>query len=170
MVRKKRVQIVTRHITCDSAANKGLCVASQGGTSGKESACQSRRYKRPGFDSCIEKIPWSRRWQSTPVFLPGKFHVQRNLVGYCPRGCKESERTEQVSLRVFAAWMEATCVPECQPCQVEQVLTCYAFYYFSFSHFMLGKMSIAICHCTYAIIFVIVVGIIWNPISTKSGK
>ena len=28
------------------------------------------------------KIPWRRKWQPTPVFLPGKFHGQRSLVGY----------------------------------------------------------------------------------------
>jgi len=32
----------------------------------------------------VQKIPWRRRWQSTPVFLPGEFHGQRSLVGYCP--------------------------------------------------------------------------------------
>ena len=31
--------------------------------------CQCKRY---GFDPCVEKIPWSRKWQPTPVFLPGK--------------------------------------------------------------------------------------------------
>ena len=28
------------------------------------------------------KIPWRRKWQPTPVFLPGKSHGQRSLVGY----------------------------------------------------------------------------------------
>ena len=40
---------------------------------------------------------WRRKWQSTPVFLPGKSHGQRSLVGYSPWGCKESETTEQLS-------------------------------------------------------------------------
>ena len=40
------------------------------------------------------KIPWSRKWQPTPVFLPGKLHVQRSLVGHSPWGHKESDRTE----------------------------------------------------------------------------
>ena len=35
-------------------------------------------------------------WQPTPVFLPGKYHGQRNLLGYSPWGCKESDRTEQL--------------------------------------------------------------------------
>ena len=32
--------------------------------------------------------PWRRKWQPTPVFLPGKFHEQSSLVGYSPWGCK----------------------------------------------------------------------------------
>ena len=35
------------------------------------------------------------KWQPTPVFLPGKSHGWRNLVGYSPWGCKESDTTEQ---------------------------------------------------------------------------
>ena len=38
---------------------------------GKESACQYRRFKRCGFDPRVRKIPWSRKWQRTPVLLPG---------------------------------------------------------------------------------------------------
>ena len=34
-----------------------------------------------------------RKWQPTPVFLPGKFHGQRSLVGYSPWGCKELDTT-----------------------------------------------------------------------------
>ena len=48
----------------------------------------------PGFDSWVGKIPWRRKWQSTPGLLPGKSHGQRNLVGYSPWGHKESDTTE----------------------------------------------------------------------------
>ena len=37
---------------------------------------------------------WRRKWQPTPVFLPGEFHGQRSLEGYSPWGCKESHMTE----------------------------------------------------------------------------
>ena len=58
----------------------------------KESSCQCRRCKkRLGFDHCIGKISWRRKWQTTPVFLSGKSHGQRSLVGYSPWGCKESQ-------------------------------------------------------------------------------
>ena len=43
----------------------------------------------------VRKIPWRRKWQPTPVLLPGKFHGQRNLVNYSPRGRKESGTTER---------------------------------------------------------------------------
>ena len=66
------------------------------GTSGKESSCQCRRCKRNGFDLWVRKIPWSRKWQPAPVFLPEKFHGQRSLVGYSPWGHKESDTTEHV--------------------------------------------------------------------------
>ena len=48
--------------------------------------------------SCDGEIPWRREWQSTPVFLPGKFHGQRSLVVYTPWGHKESNMTEQLIL------------------------------------------------------------------------
>ena len=63
--------------------------------SGKESPCQCRRCKRHSVDPSVRKIPWRRKWQPSPVFLPGKFHGQRSLVGYCPWGCKESDLAER---------------------------------------------------------------------------
>ena len=60
-----------------------------GGSVGQESACRRR-----GFDSWVGKIPWSRAWQPTPVFLPEKSHVQRSLAGHSPFGCKELDTTE----------------------------------------------------------------------------
>ena len=44
--------------------------------------------RRPGFDPWAWKIPWRRKWQSTPVFLPGKSHGQRGLAGYSLWGCR----------------------------------------------------------------------------------
>ena len=36
------------------------------------------------FDPWVGKIPWTRAWQPTPVFLLGESHGQRSLVGYSP--------------------------------------------------------------------------------------
>ena len=66
-----------------------------GGTSCKEPDCQCRRHKRLGFSPWVGKIPWRRKWQPTPVFLPGEFHGQRSLAGYSPWDCKESDMTER---------------------------------------------------------------------------
>ena len=42
--------------------------------------------RRHGFSLWVRKIPWRRKWQLTPVFLPGKSHGQRSLVGYKVHG------------------------------------------------------------------------------------
>ena len=54
--------------------------------SGKESACRCRRLKRHGSDPWVGQIPWKRKWQLTPVFLPGESRAQRSLAGCSPQG------------------------------------------------------------------------------------
>ena len=51
---------------------------------------------RPRFNPWVGKIPWRRKWQPIPVFLPGESHGRRSLVGYSPRGRKESDTTEHL--------------------------------------------------------------------------
>ena len=58
--------------------------------SGKESTCQCRRC---GFEPQVGKIPWRRKWQPTPVFLPEKPYRQRSLGGYSPWVSKDSDMT-----------------------------------------------------------------------------
>ena len=60
--------------------------------------------RRPGFHPSVGKIPWRREWQPTPVFLPGEFHGERNLVGYSPWDHKELNMTE---------WRLCVCVCVC---------------------------------------------------------
>ena len=72
----------------------GLCFP--GGSEVKASACNCGS---PGFDPWVGNIPWIRKWQLIPVFLPGESHGWRSLVGYSPRGHKESGMTEQVNFR-----------------------------------------------------------------------
>ena len=50
------------------------------GSHGKESAYNTG----DRFHHWVGKTPWRRKWQPTPVFLPGEFHGQGSLVGYCP--------------------------------------------------------------------------------------
>ena len=72
--------------------------------SGKESFCHRRRGMTCRFNPWVEKTPWSRKWQPTTIFLPGKFHGQSNLVGCsCKEGYKESDMTQpaRVSCQPF---------------------------------------------------------------------
>ena len=63
-----------------------------GGSDDREFTCQCRRL---WFSPWVKKVPWRRKWQPTPVFLPGRSQGQRSLVGYSPQGGKDT--TEQLS-------------------------------------------------------------------------
>ena len=76
-----------RHDWSDLAA-----VAAASCANDKESAFQCKRDKRCSFDPWVGRIPWKRKWQPTLLFLPGKFHGNRSLVGYSPWGQKELDR------------------------------------------------------------------------------
>ena len=72
-----------------SCPQKLVFIWSYGWLSGKKSTCQCRNHRRRMLDPWVRKIPWGRKWQPTPVFLPGKSYGQRNLAGCRPWGCKE---------------------------------------------------------------------------------
>ena len=77
----------------DSISHTHLAVEYPGCLAGKESTC-SRRHR---FNSWIRKVPRRRKWLLTSVFLPGEFHGQRSLAGYCPWGSKELDITERLN-------------------------------------------------------------------------
>ena len=60
-----------------------------GGSDGKETACNA---------GDLGLIPWRRKWQFTPVFLPGEFQGWRSLAGHSPWGCKELDTIEPLKL------------------------------------------------------------------------
>jgi len=41
-----------------------------------------------GFDPWVGKIPWGRKWQLTPVFLPGEIPRTEEPGGLQSMGCK----------------------------------------------------------------------------------
>ena len=49
------------------------------------------RDMRLGFEPWVSEIPWSRKWQPAPAFLPGESHGQRSLVGYTVLGPTKSQ-------------------------------------------------------------------------------
>ena len=87
--------------------------------------------RRHGFDPWVRKIPWRRKQQPTPVFLPGISHGQRSLAGYSPRGCKrvghkwvtkqQQQTTKQIicimgsMLTPYPAWYSNNLVPFTYP-------------------------------------------------------
>ena len=50
--------------------------------------------RRQGFNPWVRKIPWRKKWQPTPVFLPELSHGKRSLAGYSPSGLKKSYKTK----------------------------------------------------------------------------
>ena len=86
----KHARVLTLHFAIGYGALWGL----PRGHRGEESACQCQRHE---FDPWVRKIPWRRKWQPTPAFLPGKSLGQRSLVGYSPWGHKESDTAERLN-------------------------------------------------------------------------
>ena len=64
-----------------------------GGSEIKVSACNAGDL---GLIPESGRFPWRSKWQPTPVLLPGEPHGRRSLVGYSPRGRKESGTTERL--------------------------------------------------------------------------
>ena len=87
----------TTEVTSSSNNSVGL-----DGSGGKSICLQCGR---PRFDPWVGKIPWRRKWQPTPVLLPGESHGWKSLVGYNPWGCKESDTAEWLNFHFhFPRW------------------------------------------------------------------
>ena len=80
----------TGHGTTDwFQLGKGVCFP--GGSEVKVSACNVGDL---GLILVSGRFPWSRKWQPTPVFLPGEFWKQRSLVSYSPWGYEKLDVSE----------------------------------------------------------------------------
>ena len=58
--------------------------------------------------------PQRRKWETTPVFSPGKSLGQRSLARYNPWGHKELDMTERLSPDLSIQEMEKHCIAECE--------------------------------------------------------
>ena len=77
---------------CLRKLKQGLCINLEG-----QNVEGDGREVQKGEDICIPMADsWRRKWQPTPVFLPGKSHGCRSLVAYSPRGRKESDVAERL--------------------------------------------------------------------------
>ena len=81
----------------------------------------------------VRKIPWRRKWQSTPALLPGKSHGRRSLIGYSPWGRKESDTTERLHFTSLHFVLQ-------QP--ISRVLPLGNIYWF------INSCSISLAHCS----------------------
>ena len=70
--------------------------AATGGVSGKDPACKCKRRKRHRLDPWVGKTPLEKGVTAHSIFLPGESQGQRSLVGYRPKGRKESDTTERL--------------------------------------------------------------------------
>ena len=97
--------------------------------SSKEFAFQCRKCV---FNPRVRKIPWWKKWQPTPVFLPGKSHGQWSLVGYSPWGHKGSDTTKDLHTWHSRQWL---------------LFTIHTYY--SFFHFYLSFYLQILCVCVH---------------------
>ena len=93
MYRFNAISVKTPRLFCCCCCVECACVLNDSGFTGDQmgfpggtvvktlSTCQCRRR---WFDPLIWKIPWRMKWNPIPIFLPGKSHGQRRLVGYSP--------------------------------------------------------------------------------------
>ena len=86
-VAKNQTQLSDFHFT---SLHKGFL----GGAVVKNLPASAKDVKDTDLIPGLGRSPQRRKWQPTPVFLPGEFHAQRSLVGYSPWGCKEEDTTE----------------------------------------------------------------------------
>ena len=76
-----------------------------GGSDAKASACNGGDL---GSIPGLGRSPWRRKWQPTPVFLPGEFHGQRSLASYNPWGRKEADMTKLLHFHFQGDWQPGT--------------------------------------------------------------
>ena len=96
---------------CVNICLEGLCRW----LSGKKFACECRRL---GFSPWVGKIPWRRKWQPSPVLLPGESHGQRNLAGCIPWG-RKADTPERLHF-ILTVRLSLDCLPSsaAEPCLV----------------------------------------------------
>ena len=73
-----------------------MCISKgfPGGTSGKNLHADAGDIRDVGLIPGSGRFPWRKAQQPTPVFLPGKSHEKKSLVGYNPSVHKEPDTTE----------------------------------------------------------------------------
>ena len=110
-----------------------------------ESLCLKCR--RSGFDHWVRKIPWRRKWQPTPVFLPRESHRQRSLVCYSPWGGKGSGTTERLHLHFHCNFLKEDRPLPLSKCLIE--FSCEAIWSWAFVFWKIfdHSFNFSACNC-----------------------
>ena len=90
MVAGKSLSILARH----KSRGQGNLVGFPGGSVVKNLPASAGDARDLGLIPGSGRSLGERKWQPAPIFLPGKSHRQRSLVGYSPKGCKELDMAE----------------------------------------------------------------------------
>ena len=93
----------------------------------KNPPANAGKVRNMGSDPWVRKIPQRKKWQPTPVFLPGESHGQRSLVGYSPWGHKVSDRTEATARALLEgegnmSIEDPLCVRPCAFCALNHLI------------------------------------------------
>ena len=121
----------------------------------KNPPADARDARKHEFNPWVDKIPRRRAWQPTPVFLPGKSHGQRSLVGYSPWGHKELDTTEQLSMCMWD-FSSLTTDQTHTPCIRRQSFNCWTAREVPRNSFELDDLSLPVlvflsCHFYQAV-------------------
>ena len=77
--------------------------------------------------SRVGKIPWRRKWQPTPIFLPRESHEQRSWAGYSPWGRKELDTTKWLTFSLLHFYNECLDVRKVKLCTINYTLCIWHF-------------------------------------------
>ena len=94
---RKQTQTKAVFFQCQIQQSQGQTEQGFPGGTGIKNPPANRHTRREFNPWVIGKTPWSRKWQLTPVFVPGKSHGQRSLVGSSAWVRKESDTTQQLT-------------------------------------------------------------------------
>ena len=108
--------MVPSWLTGKEVVLSGLKATSQVALVVKNPPANAGNIMRLGFDRWVGKIPWRRKWQATPVFLPGESYGQRSLAGYIHGVTKSQTGLKWLSMHegdcvclVGRAWVFQAC-------------------------------------------------------------
>ena len=104
------------------------------------------------FNCQNQKIPWRRKWQPTPVFLPGKSHGQRSLAGYSPWGSKRL-RHNLVTKQKQQLWVHGILTAPQAGFALVSCLYLHVLFFVFFFKALLNLLQLCFCFMFWFLVF-----------------